>query len=288
VLPVDHWAWEFRLSARGGPVDLQLALAQDPASRAFALAATDACSDPALAAVLRQLRPWFEGRLDPWVSAAFVELDAQHGAKSPLPLAFLKLRPLDPVAQAIGAAALVEQLAGAEEAAAFASPLFRLVSSLPAGALTRYVAPLNARGARIVRWAASFPVVQLSSWLHAIGWPGDAEATQAEVLRLNPWTSHQLVMLDVAPDGLAPRLGVEFFWHRSRADDPRMLGLLTELATWPDLDPARVAFARRWALGQDVAPGLSPDLYIKLTFDGTRREVKSYLGCHTRSWASGT
>lgn len=276
---ISQVAWEVRLTPGDDAVDLQAGLGATPETRAWLAVLEPASLPEAWQRAASVARAWAKRRLPSAYPALFLEVDAP-GEGPALPLLFPRIDAPDARAFLLAASAALHTLEP-ELPEDVPVRLARFLGTVPRGTTSVYACWLGNRGHDLVRWIGSVPRGALASWLPEAGWAGDADALSAEVDRLNPWSSHVPVGLDLPPEGLGPRVGVELFWARSELDDPRLLDALDHLAGWRELDDARVSAARRWALREGVPDAVAADLQLKAVFTPHGRSAKAYLGCWT-------
>ncbi len=87
-----------------------------------------------------------------------------------------------------------------------------LFDTLPAGACIHYAGTFPGREARGVRLlVAGVEASAVPDMLERVNWPGSADAVAAAVAAFCDLTPHVTVAVDVGPDGVSPRLGLEMF-----------------------------------------------------------------------------
>jgi hypothetical protein len=261
-----QFAWERTLSG-GDIVDLQLGLAKSG-------------EPPALPGPwwgpMAVLRRWRADAL-PGVPRLFLEVDATPGG--PRPLLFPGVSAPDRLGWGLTAMALLDLLSDGACPAPVTGRVLAVLRALPPGGEGTYVAWMGARGHPHARFIGSVPRAGLAGFLRSVGWPGDAPGVAEEVDAFVPDSSHVQLGLDVLAEGVGPRLGAEVFWAHPIGGDPRMDRALDRLATWPEVEPDRVAAAAAWSRARSVDPSLEPRLQLKLCWDRGRRAAKAYLGC---------
>ncbi|MGK4009181.1 hypothetical protein WMF31_41665 [Sorangium sp. So ce1036] len=265
----------------------------------------------ALAARLRSGRPipelgrahrFWEAWADPEseigrsVPVVWLEIDDTPDDRAPDPFVFMTLDPtygsaesasagLSPErARVLAEEGLRRMLDDTPDRAAL--DLFeRCARLLPEGGYMLHLTTMPQRGSRDLRVSAVMPADQISSWLGAIGWPGDAR-TLALMLDLPGRPRGLLAIHFEIGDAVRPTVALDFRPHDRPNESPAWRALLDRLVDLDVCDRARGQAALDWAGTQLVdlpeaawSMHVQRDLFFKLRVqpDGSL-EAKAYLG----------
>ena len=311
---LTRWTYlECRLGGRPAPLDLIVEI--DGAGRDILTGANRAlapgpglAADPAWGPVVDFCHRWADpdSPLREWVECLWLEFDVGARALA-RPGVFVGFTP---AARAAGSAdarfararTTLEALLGAPLDRGRADALLRCYQHLPEGASVLYAGSLLPRGDGALRvCAARVGVAALPGYLRAVGWPGPYAPFEAEIARMHAVREGAaardpaLLHLDLGPEGVRPRLGLEYvFGWRGQAR-----GRLAETAFVADL-AARGLCTADEAAALAAFPGYATEQlphelwrslvvrrvnHVKLVFDGARPpEAKGYLVLHNRYW----
>lgn len=202
----------------------------------------------AAGSLLREALPqaWFEfdldadGELPP--PNFFARLDDHFGAppiQGPMALArqLASRNLLRDAAQLLGTA----PQAGALEALALC------LRHRPGAASVKFVGAMLARPGRGLRLALSdLPLSELTAYLRDIGWPGDHRALVPLLYFIEEHVGAVALQLDIADDGVQPRLGLELAFGRVREPAGQWARLLAALHGLALCEPAKAQAVQAW------------------------------------------
>ncbi len=170
--------------------------------------------------------------------------------------------------------------AGEETARALRPAVGRIIKSLPEGAIIKMFGVMSSRGKDAgLRLVLSYPDFGSGADnLPRLGWPGSAEALRKAFA---PWIDDEFdygFAIDVFPDRIGEKLGVETFWRR---ENPAFVETVIQRLEASGLClPSKAEGLRRW---EHFLPNADPLIltqvdYIKLNYSGGRLiEAKAYL-----------
>jgi hypothetical protein len=170
----------------------------------------------------------------------------------------------------------------------------RMGRCLGAGAEAKHLSFMLGRTPATVKLDVRLRAEGVASFLRTIEWPEDADAIQAQITALMPWSGHVQLNLVLHPE-LAPPLEVEFLTTASEST-PEQRGAFVEMLASEGLcgaAKARVLLSAKDLTqrgGGDSGGRVVSGWYVKVRFAGGRpREAKAYLGLMPRLWrrASG-
>lgn len=160
----------------------------------------------------------------------------------------------------------------------------RCVRGLPRWAQLRHVALRPTPDGDVVRLVVRLPRRRLPGALVELGWRGDPAELQALLEVLRPEALVHPVNLDVLPDGLGPRVGIEFVQLGAPRESPRWQALFDALEALGACAAERRAAIEGWGgelLGPALGPGrlcLRRDLMVKVIHEpGAPPRAKAYL-----------
>lgn len=233
---LTRWTYlEARLGGRPAPLDLIVEV--DGSGRDILTGANPALAlpprlraEPSWRRVAELCRRWADPRdpLRAWIECLWLEFDVgDRPAGAPaLPGVFVGFTPAahaegSAAERAARARAALEALLGRAVESPAAAVLHRCFAALPAGASVLYGGSLLPRGDGALRLCATdIPGRELPRWLADAGWPGspaalrelldDLDAVRHGAFARDP----ALVHVDVGPDGVRPRLGLEYVFGR--------------------------------------------------------------------------
>lgn len=162
------------------------------------------------------------------VPSVFLGTDRLRGGMAPAPwlgraLATLRGAPLDPAAEAVA---------------------WRFMAALPPQARVFQVGLMLSRPVEVARLCArGLPPEAIAPVLTAAGWAGDAEALAAQVAAVAPLADRIDLDVDVTPEGLGPKIGLEV----ATVDPARLPPLLDHLVEVGLLLPAKRDGLLGWA-----------------------------------------
>jgi hypothetical protein len=312
---LTRWTYlECRLGGRPAPVDVIVEV--DAAGRDILTGANRALAPgPALAAapvwarVLEVCRRWADpaSPLGRWVECVWLEFDVGERPGAALPGVFIGFSRRAYAAgsadeRCARAAEALEVLLGAPLGAGRLDALRRCYRHLPDGASVLYAGSLLPRGDGALRVCASgIGARELPGFLRAAGWPGPYEPLVTILPELHAAREGAaardpaLLHLDVGPEGVRPRMGLEYVFGRRE----QARGRLAETAFVEHL-VARGLCTREEAAALAAFPGCATEQlphelwrslvvrrvnHVKLVFDAGRPlEAKGYLVLHNRFW----
>jgi hypothetical protein len=288
-------ALELRLERDDPRVDFTVCLDTEPSQRRWLVTALArsgvAAGSRRWERVLTFLRAWANvaSSLHVAVHAVWLEFDADgDGAPEPFLIFSLDEERLyaggtaTPDALLAPVRAGLERLGGSDPRAMEA--VTRCLRGLPRYAQLRHVALRPTAVGDVVRLVLRMPWRRVPGALAALGWPGDAFALHALLERLCPDTPVHPINIDVTPDGLGPRVGIEFIHTGAPHASSRWRALFDALESLGACDPGRRAALATWGggiVGPRVGPGrliVKRDLMVKVVHgEGAPLRAKAYL-----------
>jgi len=169
--------------------------------------------------------------------------------------------------------------------AATRATLERTVRELPPYAQLRHAAMRPTAGGDALRLVLRLPWRRLPATLGRLGWRGDPDGLYALLAGLCPETLVHPVNLDLLPEGIGPRVGIEFVHAGAPRQSPRWKALLDRLEALGACAPSRRMALGDWG-GGVPGPPLGPgrlevrrDLMVKVVHEeGRGPSAKAYLG----------
>jgi hypothetical protein len=137
----------------------------------------------------------------------------------------------------------------------------------------------------VVRLVARLPRPLMPDYLARIGWPGSETELAAVLHRLCPTTVLHALNLDVGA-AIGPRLGIEYHFRTSPADDPRWASVFDGLVAAGACSPAERALLACWRPPGSIAPGAPMrELLVKVVYEtGRALGAKAYLPFTATPW----
>ncbi|MGK4009185.1 hypothetical protein WMF31_41685 [Sorangium sp. So ce1036] len=271
---------------------------QDGGQRALAARLRSSRPIPELGRAHRFWETWAdpESEIGRNVPVVWLEIDDTPDDRAPDPFVFMTLDPLygsgvrasaglpPERARALAEEGLLLMLDDAPDRAAL--DLFeRCARLLPEGGYMLHLTTMPQRGSRDLRVSAVMAVHEISSWLGAIGWPGDAR-TLALVLDLLDLPRGQLAVHFELGDAVRPTVALDFRPRARPNESSVWRALLERLVDLGVCDRGRGQAALDWMGTQLVdlpeaawSMHVQRDLFFKLRVqpDGSL-EIKAYLG----------
>ena len=277
-----------RLLLDGGPAEVAALHRDSPVWRALGRFARDWLSAPAEQSAVGNI--WFEA------DAASAADDASARAMLARPCLFWGATSARPGSDRELLAALPQL---ATDVFGLELPPDRLdaaAAALPRGAEIFQMGVMGGRQGTLTRLCVrNLSIPESCGWLRAIGWPGDIAAAAG---RLEEWAilANRIALnVDLLPDGIGPRLGVEVYQPFGSVDPAPWRPLLDRLGgeglTRSDKAAALLAFPGEERFSQDEVwrarrgvgdPVLLRSIHhLKLVLAGDRiTEAKAYLGVY--------
>lgn len=168
-----------------------------------------------------------------------------------------------------------------------------LFDALPSGARISYAGAFPGRGSPAIRLlVAGIEPDEVPTMLRRVNWPGSSGAVAAAVSGFRDLTPYITIAIDVGPDGISPRLGLEMFQSPSLLDrfesNPEVWNHFIDRLVERDLClPEKAAGLREMARGQfvtDAASGLRAlgvINHFKIGLHDERVEAKAYVAFST-------
>ena len=167
-------------------------------------------------------------------------------------------------------------------------------NALPAGARISHAGAFPGRGTRAIRLLiAGVEAAALPRTLERLNWPGSVDAVEAAVSGLVHLTPYVTIAIDVGPDGVSPRLGLEMFQSanstRHFENSPevwqRFIDRLVERDLCLPEKAAGLRDAARAEMISDPASGLRAHKginHFKITVHGDNVQAKAYVFFHAK------
>jgi len=165
--------------------------------------------------------------------------------------------------------------------------LERCRATLPPGGRLLHLSLMRSRPRCPIKLNVIIPTLAVSSWLDAIGWPGDLDTVRDIIDRYG--FGRPIAKLDVAlgPE-LGKRLGFELWFPGSPEIEPRWIALFERLVADDLCSPMEARALSTWPGHDDVNLDglgwplrLERSLELKLVCEGPSRSAKAYLGFAT-------
>ena len=290
-------AFECRLEAGARQVDFEICIRAADGGRAALAAGLDALAasvagDARWARTIDFLRAWCDpgSVLFDTVPVVWLEFDlddAHDGAPAPFVvvtlapgLAFAEGTAVGPTAARALAEAFA-RLAGGGLGAATERAFARCIRELPAGGRLLHVALRPEDGGELLRVIVTVPWETIPAYLARLDWPGDGDELQQWLAATCTTTLMHSLNLDLVGGAVGPRVGVEYYFPTSPADDPRWATLFDALAAAGACTPERRAQLTAWPSQGERPRGLvqvDRELLIKVVHERDRPlRAKAYL-----------
>ncbi len=242
--PTPLFGFEFELGKQDPGADFFVCVyADSPILQSYIQRGRRAAPDSADAAFARYLsamhtkQAWFGE--DDLIQQLIFEYDVIKEASAPdtLPGLFIKFRSDASAtvhARRSVVAASIREACGWEQESEQCLALLNDV--LPEQASISYAGAFPGRPARAMRLILrGIPMTNIVAFLQRLRWPGRGDLVEAVLARLQALPSHASVAIDMAPEGVGPRLGLEISVPRRETPAKSVTWLKSGPADWDPL-----------------------------------------------------